>query len=83
MYFNGLRPQVHGIVEFISTAFDFVDHAVLLGVSICCDVKDRHINGSVQKFYCKVISVLYNFKDIPSDVKFRLLDTCWIICHNN
>ena len=35
----------------------------------------RNINGSVQKFYCKVNSVLYDFKDIPCDVKTRLLDT--------
>ena len=40
-----------------------------------CDVKDRNINGSVQKCYCKVNSVLYDFKDIPCDVKTRLLDT--------
>ena len=43
MYFNGLRPQAHGTVEFMGTAIDFVDRAEL-GVSICCDVKDRHIN---------------------------------------
>ena len=42
---------------------------------ICCDVKDSNINGSVQKFYCKVNSVLYDFKGIPCDVKTRLLDT--------
>ena len=33
------------------------------------------MNGSVQKFYCKVNSVFYDFKDIPCDVKTRLLDT--------
>ena len=63
------------IFEFMGTAIDFVDRAELLGLSICCDVKDRNINGSVQKFYCKVNSVLYDFKDIPCDVKTRLLDT--------
>ena len=76
MYFNGPRPQAHGRVEFMGTAIEFLDRAELLGVSIlCCDVKDRNINGSVQKFYCKVNSVLYDFKDIPCDVKTRLLDT--------
>ena len=75
MYFNGPRSQAHGVVEFICTAIDFVDRAELLGVSICCDVKDRNINGSVQKFNSKVNSVLYDFKDIPCDVKTRLLDT--------
>ena len=75
MYFNGPRSQAHGVVEFMGTAIDFVDRAELLGVSICCDVKDRNINGSVQKFYCKVNSVLHDFKDIPCHVKTRLLDT--------
>ena len=75
MHFNGPRSQAHGVVEFMGTAIDFVDRAELLGVSICCDVKDRNIIGSVQKFYCKVNSVLYDFKDIPCDVKTRLLDT--------
>ena len=29
----------------------------------------------VQKFYCRVNSVLYDFKDIPCDVKAKLLDS--------
>ena len=58
MYFNGPRSQAHGDVEFMRTAINFVDRAELLGISICCDVKDRNINRSVQKFYCKVNSVL-------------------------
>ena len=65
MYFNGPRSQAHGVVEFMGTAIDCVDRAELLGVSVCRDVKDRNINGSVQKFYSKVNSVLYDFKDIP------------------
>ena len=64
MYFNGSRSQAHGIVEFMSTAIDFVDRPELLGVSICCNVKDRNINRNVQKFYCKVNLALYDFKDI-------------------
>ena len=75
MYFKGPRLQAHDVIEFMGTAIDFVDRAELLGVSIWCDVKDRNINGSIQKFYCKLNSVLYDFKDIPCDVKTRLLDT--------
>ena len=83
MYFNGLRSQTHGVVEFMGMAIAFGDCAKLLGVSTCCDVKDIVIvivikinnSGSVQKFYCKVNSVLYDFKDILCDVKTRLLDT--------
>ena len=43
-----------------------------------CFYQQRNINGSVQKFYCKVNSVLYDFKDIPCDVKTRLLDTYFL-----
>ena len=68
MYFNSPRSQAHDGIEFMGTAIDFVDRAELLGVSICCDVKDRTIIGSVQKFYCKVNSVLYDFKDIPCQI---------------
>ena len=75
MYFNSPRSQAHGVVEFMGTAIDCVDRAELLGVYIYCDVKDRIINGSVQKFYCKVNNVLYDFKNIPCHVKTRLLDT--------
>ena len=57
MYFNSPRSQAHGVVEFMGTAIDFVDRVELLGVSICCDVKNKIINASVQKFYCNLNSV--------------------------
>ena len=60
----------------MSTAIDFVDRAELLGVSIICE--DGNITGSIQKFYCKVNSVLYDFKNIPCDIKIRLLETYWL-----
>ena len=31
---------------------------------------------NVQKIYCKVDSVLFDFTDIPCDVKSKLIDTC-------
>ena len=41
------------------------------------ELKVNHIYRNVQKFYCKVLvkSVLFDFKDIPSDVKSKLTDT--------
>ena len=33
------------------------------------------MHGNVQKFYCNVNRVLFDFKDIPSDVKSKLIDT--------
>ena len=75
MYFNSPGSQAHDGIEFMGTAIALVDRAEILGVSICCDVKDRNIIESVQKFYCKVNSVLSDFRDIPWDVKTILLDT--------
>ena len=34
-----------------------------------------HLHSNVQKFKCNVNSVLFDFKDIPCDVKSRLRDT--------
>ena len=47
----------------------------LLGVSVTSRIKERNVNSSVQKFYCRVNSVLYDFRDIPCDVKVKLLDS--------
>ena len=51
----------------------YVDCTDLLGVSVTSRIKERNVNSSVQKFYCRVNSVLYDFKDIPCDVKAKLL----------
>ena len=47
----------------------------ILGVPLYADLKVNHIYRNVQKLYCKVNSVLFDFKDIPSDVKSKLIDT--------
>ena len=65
MYFNRPRSQAHGVVEFMGTAIDFVDRAELLGVSMCCDIKDRNINRIVQKFtvrslvFCMILKIYH------------------------
>ena len=46
----------------------------LFGVLLYADLKINHIHKNVQKFYCKVNSVLFDFKDIPSDEKSKLID---------
>ena len=35
----------------------------------------NHIHKNVQRFYCKVTSVLFDLKYIPSDVKSKLIDS--------
>ena len=52
----------------------WVDSTDLLGVSMTSSIRERNVNSSVQKFCCKINSVLYDFKNIPCDVKTKLLD---------
>ena len=56
---------------------EYVDSTDLLGVSVttCTRIRERNVNSIVQKFYCRVNSVLYDFKVIPCDVKAKLLDS--------
>ena len=54
---------------------EHADGTNLLGCSVTCRIRERNVNSSVQKFYCRVNSVLYDFKDIPCDVKANLLDS--------
>ena len=41
------------------------------------------IYRNVQKFYCKVNSVSFDFKDIPSDVKSKLIDTYCLVLYGS
>ena len=45
---------------------------------VICRFKVNHIHRNVQKFYCKVNSVLFDFKDMPSGVKSKLIDTYYL-----
>ncbi len=75
MYFTSDSLHIHNTVYFMDKAIEFVDKTELLGISISTDILDRNIHATVQKFYCKTNSVLYDFKDIPCDTKSRLLST--------
>ena len=76
LYINDAGSQLQNIVKFMgrSRQIEYVDSTDLLGVSVTSSSKERNVNSSVQKFYCRVNSVLYDFKDIPCDVKAKLLD---------
>ena len=60
--------QLHSDVRFMGRSVEFVNSVDLLGVPLYADLKVNHIHRNVQKFYCKVNSVLFDFKDIPSDM---------------
>ena len=52
----------------------FVNSVDLLGVPLYSYLNVNHIHRNVQKFYCKVNGVSFDFKDMPSDVKSKLID---------
>ena len=75
MFIDRSCLQLHSDVRFMGRSVEFVNSVDLLGVPLYADLKVNHIHRNVQKFYCKVNSVLFDFKDIPSDVKSKLMDT--------
>ena len=75
VFFNSSFSQLHSNVRFMGRSVEFVNSVDLLGVPLYAGLKVNHIHRNVQKFYCKVNSVLFDFEDIPSDVKSKLMDT--------
>ena len=73
MYFNDADSQLQNTVKFMGRPIEYVDNTDLLGVSVTSRIKERNLNSSVQKFLCRVNSVLYDFKNIPCDVKLNCL----------
>ena len=79
MCFDMSGSQLHSIVRFMIRSVDFVNRVDLLGVPLYAYLKVNHIHSNVQKFYCMVNSVLFDFKDISSDVKSKLIDTYCLV----
>ena len=80
MFIDRSCSQLHSNVRFMGRSVEFVNCVDLLGVPLYADLKVNHMHRNVQKFCCKVNSVLFDFKDIPSDVKSKLIDTyCTIL----
>ena len=75
MYFTDAGSQLQNTVKFMGRPIEYVDSTDVLGVSVTNRIRERNVNSRVQKFYCRVNSVLYDFKDIPCDVKAKLLDS--------
>ena len=75
MFSDRSCSQLHINVQFMGRSVEFVNCVDLLEVPLYAGLTVNHIHRNVQKFYCKVISVLLNFKNIPSDMKSNLTDT--------
>ena len=76
MYFNDAVSQLQNTVKFMGRPIEYVDSTDLLGASVTSRIRGKNVNSSVPKFYCRVNSVLYDFKDIPCDVKAKLPGAC-------
>ena len=54
---------------------EFKQSTQLLSVHITNDISDKSIASTVHTFYGKVNSVIYDFKNVPCDIKSKLLAT--------
>ena len=74
-FINDAGSQLQNTVKFMGRPIEYVDSTDVLGVSVTSRIRERNVTSSAQKFYCRVNSVLDDFRDIPCDVKARLLDS--------
>ena len=70
MYFSKNNKDEHDNIYFMNTPIEFMKSTQLLGVHISND-----ITISVHKYYARVNSVLYDFRNVPCHVKVKLLST--------
>ena len=75
MYFSKTHTDRHGSICFMNTPIEFKQSSQLLGVHLTSHISNKSIASTVHKFYLKVNSVLYDFKNVPCHVKSRLLAT--------
>ena len=59
----------------MNTSIDFKECTQLLGVYISNDIANRNITSIIYKFYAKVNSVMYDFRNDLCHVKAKLLST--------
>ena len=75
MYFSKNNKDKHDDICFMATSIDFMECSQLLGVHISNDITKRNITSIIHKFYAKVNSILYDFRNIPCHVKAKLIST--------
>ena len=52
---------------------EFMKSTQLLGVHISNDITNKNITSSVPKYYARVNSVLYDFRNVPCHVKAKVI----------
>ena len=79
MYFSKNNKDKHDNICFVNTSIDFMECTQLLGVHISNDIANRNITSITHKFYAKVNSIMYNYRNVPSHVKAKLLSIYCLI----
>ena len=75
MYFSKNNKDEHDNIYFMNTPIKFMKSTQLLGVHISNDITNKNITSSVHKYYARVNSVLYDFRNVPCHVKAKILST--------
>ena len=75
MYFSKNNKDEHDNIYFMNTSIEFMKSTQLLGVHISNNITNNNITSSVHKYYARVNSVLYDFRNVPCHVRTKLLFT--------
>ena len=59
MYFDDAGSQLQNTAKFMGRPIEYVDNTDLLGVSVASRIRERNVNSSAQKFYCRVNRVFF------------------------
>ena len=57
----------------MNTPIEFMESTQLLGAHISNDITNRNITSSVHKYYARVNSVFYDFRNVPCHVKEKVI----------
>ena len=78
MYFLKNNKDEHDNIYFMNTPIEFMKSTQLLGVHISNYITNKNFTSSVHKYYARVNSVLYDFRNVPCHVRTELLSTYWL-----
>ena len=73
MYFSKTHTDKHDGIYFINRLTEFKQSIQLFGVHFRNGICNLSIVSTLDKFYGKVNSALYDFKNVPCHVKSKLL----------
>ena len=69
MHFSKTHTDRHDSIYFMNTPIEFNQSTQLLGVHLTNEISNNIIASTVHTFYGKVNSVLYDFENVPCQLK--------------